>query len=179
MKRLFVIVIILLLFIYGVFLFNVNTKDEETVVLRDNYLYSVLNKVAIKGTKNINILYYDYKDDTIAEYYDDTKTIYVDSNIDEDIVYKVIAHEYLHYVWNSLSKYDLDYIDNTVSSINVNNPALTYRVSIYKDLGLLNNSELFSIYCTELDDSTIPSLYKICNKYIDRDLLELELLFNK
>ena len=54
-----------------------------------------------------------------------------------------------------------------------NDPAMQKRVEPYVKIDRLNNSELFSIYCTESTDSYILPILDECNKYIDRSKLVL------
>lgn len=56
-------------------------------------------------------------------------------------------------------------------------PELAYRFSGYANDGTLSSTEMFSIYCSEVDGYEIASIVDYCDEYINRDILPLVLLY--
>ena len=87
----------------------------------------------------------------------------------------VVAHEYLHHVWFKM----LD--DDTKTKLAsdliykfAKDPAMQDRVKQYADKQMLQPTELFSYYCTEVSDALLsPYVVSECGKYIDRSALPL------
>jgi len=93
---------------------------------------------------------------------------------DPEKLKRLLAHEYLHHVWYSHTTPEKKReLENELFSIYKNDPATQNRMIRYIELDLLSATELFSIYCTEVNDSYILSIVDECNKYIDRSTLTL------
>lgn len=95
--------------------------------------------------------------------------------VEGDELAVVVAHEYLHHVWFKM----LD--DDTKTKLAsdliykfAKDPAMQDRVKQYADKQMLQPTELFSYYCTEVSDEALsPYVVSQCGKYIDRSALRI------
>ena len=82
-----------------------------------------------------------------------------------------MAHEYMHYIYD---KQEYNYrvsIENLAVGLYNTTPSFQRRMKWYTDKGTLNNDELISVACTEVDDSILPAqLYEYCAKYVPNRL---------
>lgn len=87
---------------------------------------------------------------------------------------RIVAHEYLHHIWNSdLTKNDKDMLSSNLPSALASDSFMINRLAGYQ--GIQTSAfELFSFYCTESSDSFISAeVLELCNRYIDRSKLVL------
>ena len=159
---------------------TIASSKKPKTVYQDLYLLPLLQKIALKGYSDINIEFSDsfYNENTIGTYLYSTNTIKIKSNLPYDYQVEVIAHEYIHYVWaRIMTQSEIKTVSNLIDSIDYQNYTdLNDRLINYSNSDRLNPIEIFPIFCSELPDYRIPSLYQECSKYIDRSFLPLVLL---
>jgi len=85
----------------------------------------------------------------------------------------VVAHEYLHHVWEAeLDPVTLHDLTSQLMTLYGKDGWFKTRVATYSDTNMLLPTELFAFYCTESSDQYLtPYVIGECNKYINRDTL--------
>jgi hypothetical protein len=145
-------------------------QSIEPKVEQDPILLQDLKLLGAKYADKLNLRYTDgFKDPNTSGLYSNWDTITIKANLDKKREHRVIAHEYLHYIWYKVlddnQRTDITNITNTLYS---NDPAMAKRMSFYSNP---KPNELFSIYCTESTDQYITPLIMYCNSYINRSVL--------
>lgn len=86
----------------------------------------------------------------------------------------VVAHEYLHHIWfKTLDNPTKEKLTSDLITIYGKDATMQERVKSYSDKQILQPTELFSYYCTEVSDSLLtPYIVSECNKYINRSVLK-------
>lgn len=92
------------------------------------------------------------------------------SNLDS-----VVAHEYLHHVWyKALDSDTKTKLGSDLISLYGNDTAMQERVKSYAENQILQPTELFSFYCTEVSDRYLTQyVLEHCSKYINRSTLRM------
>lgn len=135
--------------------------------------------------KDVSVKYVaDYKDgfkNQAGEYmaYDDSKgnfsygVITVKQGLGAEEEKVVVAHEYLHHVWEAeLDTQTLHDLTSQLMTLYGKDDWFKTRVATYSDTNMLMPTELFAFYCTESSDKYLTQ-YVIdkCNAYINRSTL--------
>lgn len=135
--------------------------------------------------KDVSVKYVaDYKDgfkNQAGEYasYDDSKgnfsygVMTVKQGLDPEEEKIVVAHEYLHHVWEAeLDPVTLHDLTSQLMTLYGKDDWFKTRVATYSDTNMLLPTELFAFYCTESSDQYLtPYVIDECNKHINRDAL--------
>lgn len=153
--------------------------DVEVVVKKESpvqepHLRQLLQSVGATQLEDLTLVYLDEKkyDIQLGEY--NGTTVEVAQGLTPDKELRTVAHEYLHYVWYKIMTTDKRIeLNGKLQTLLANDAGMQKRVAPYVKIDRLNNSELFSIYCTESTDSYMLSIVDECNKYIDRSKLVL------
>lgn len=148
-------------------------QSIEPKVEQDPILLQDLKLLGAKYADKLNLKYTEgFEDPNTSGLYSNWDTITIKANLDKKREHRVIAHEYLHYIWhkvlNDNQRTDITNITNTLYS---NDPAMVKRMSFYTKMDKLNINEMFAVYCTESSDQYIASLVNYCNSYINRSVL--------
>jgi len=168
------------------------TKNPDAIkppVTRDEHLVAVLQEVGGKTDliENVSIQYANSfegnfaNDNTRGTYVPFTDsdgnfsygTINVKSGLDAQTEKGVVAHEYLHHIWEAqLDDTTLHDLTSQLMTLYGKDTWMQSRTDFYSDTNYLLPTELFAFYCTEVGDSHL-SQYVIdtCNKYINRSVL--------
>lgn len=87
----------------------------------------------------------------------------------------VVAHEYLHHIWYKALDNDMKTkLASDLISLYGNDTAMQERVKSYSENQILQPTELFSFYCTEVGDRYLTQyILEHCNKYINRSTLRM------
>lgn len=151
---------------------EVVTKTVERKVAQDPHLLTVLKSVGATHTSRLNLSYLTTKEVEGQRGAYNGNTVQVAQGLEPEQEKTTLTHEYLHYIWSKVMTVD-DRIelDDKLQALLANDLAMQKRVEPYVKIDRLNNSELFSIYCTESTDSYMLSIVEDCNKYIDRSKL--------
>lgn len=135
--------------------------------------------------KDVSVKYVaDYKDgfkNQAGEYmaYDDSKgnfsygVLTVKQGLDAEEEKVVVAHEYLHHVWEAeLDTQTLHDLTSQLMTLYGKDEWFKTRVATYSDTNMLMPTELFAFYCTESSDQYLtPYVIEQCSKYINRGAL--------
>ena len=145
----------------------------KPVINQEKQLYDLLNTIR---TGDVNIEYlklsFGNNEDTRGHYNDHSITISKDLGVDDSR--RTLAHEYLHFVWfEVMTEVDRTRLGDALNAAYAKDPDMQIRMDIYIQNGIFNDSELFSIYCTESTDSYMLAIVQDCNKYIDRSKIVL------
>lgn len=153
---------------------EVVTKTVEQKVTQDPHLLAVLKSVGATHTSRLNLSYLTTKEVEGQRGAYNGNTVQVAQGLEPEQEKRTLAHEYLHYIWSKVmtasKRVDLN---EKLETLLANDAAMQERIKRYIEIDKLNNSELFSIYCTESTDSYILPILDECNKYIDRSKLVL------
>ena len=136
---------------------------------------------------NVSVSYVDdYKDGfegQSGEYmpYDDQDgnfshgTITVKRGLDPEAEKVLVAHEYLHHIWETqIDPKTLHDLTSQLMTLYGKDDALQNRVTTYSDTNMLLPTELFAYYCTESSDQYLSQyVLNQCNTYIKRSSLSL------
>ncbi len=135
--------------------------------------------------KDVSVKYVaDYKDKPTqaGEYmpYEDSKgnfsygVITIKQGLDAEEEKVVVAHEYLHHIWESeLDPQTLHDLTSQLMTLYGKDDWFKTRVATYSDTNMLIPTELFSFYCTESSDQYLtPYVIEQCGKYINRGTLQ-------
>ena len=153
------------------------SRDENIAAI----LYSVGGNEELLD--NVSIKYVDkYKDENQNGEYapvlnsDGTFSygmITIKEGIDPTYEKTVIAHEYLHHVWQAqLDQMTLHDLTSQLMTLYGKDHWMQNRTDWYSDTNSLVPTELFSFYCTEASDKYLSQyVLDTCNKYIDRSKL--------
>lgn len=100
--------------------------------------------------------------------------ITVKTGIDPAYERTVVAHEYLHHIWQSqLDQNTLHNLTSQLMTLYGKDSWMQDRTNWYSDTNALVPTELFSFYCTEASDKYLSQyVLDTCNKYIDRSVLK-------
>lgn len=164
------------------------TRNPEAIkppVSRDDKIVAILHSVGGKDEliDNVSIKYVDSYDNATAngEYQPVVSsdgnfsygTITVKKGIDPTYEKTVVAHEYLHHVWQAqLDQQTLHDLTSQLMTLYGNDSWIKDRTNWYSDTNMLLPTELFSFYCTEVADQHLSQyVLDTCNKYIDRSAL--------
>lgn len=164
------------------------TRNPEAIkppVARDDAIVALFHTVGGKDEliDNVSMSYVDsYKNkDTNGEYSpvinsDGTfsyGTITVKKGIEPTYEKTVVAHEYLHHIWQAhLDEQTLHDLTSQLMTLYGNDTWIKDRTNWYSDSNMLLPTELFSFYCTEVADKYLSQyVLDTCNKYIDRSAL--------
>lgn len=164
------------------------TRSPEAIkppVTRDDTIAAILHAVGGKDEliDNVSLSYVDgYKNkDTNGEYSpvinsDGTfsyGTITIKKGIEPTYEKTVVAHEYLHHIWQSqLDEQTLHDLTSQLMTLYGNDAWIKDRTNWYADSNMLLPTELFSFYCTEVADKYLsPYVLDTCSKYINRSAL--------
>lgn len=164
------------------------TRNPEAIkppVSRDETIVAILHSVGGKDEliDNVSIKYVDSYDNATAsgEYQPVVSsdgnfsygTITVKKGIDPTYEKTVVAHEYLHHVWQAqLDQQTLHDLTSQLMTLYGNDSWIKDRTNWYSDTNMLLPTELFSFYCTEVADQHLSQyVFDTCNKYIDRSAL--------
>lgn len=164
------------------------TRSPEAIkppVARDDAIVTILHAVGGKDEliDNVSLSYVDgYKNkDTNGEYLpvinsDGTfsyGTITIKKGIDPTYEKTVVAHEYLHHIWQSqLDEQTLHDLTSQLMTLYGNDAWIKDRTNWYADSNMLLPTELFSFYCTEVADKYLSQyVLDTCSKYINRSAL--------
>ncbi|NCC19598.1 hypothetical protein EOM33_00895 [Candidatus Saccharibacteria bacterium] len=164
------------------------TRNPEAIkppVSRDETIVAILHSVGGKDEliDNVSIKYVDsYNNATTNGEYQPVVnsdgtfsygTITVKKGIDPTHEKTVVAHEYLHHIWQSqLDQQTLHDLTSQLMTLYGNDSWIKDRTNWYSDTNMLLPTELFSFYCTEVADQHLSQyVFDTCNKYIDRSAL--------
>lgn len=164
------------------------TRNPEAIkppVSRDETIVAILHSVGGKDEliDNVSIKYVDsYNNATTNGEYQPVVnsdgtfsygTITVKKGIDPTYEKTVVAHEYLHHIWQSqLDQQTLHDLTSQLMTLYGNDSWIKDRTNWYSDTNMLLPTELFSFYCTEVTDQHLSQyVLDTCNKYIDRSAL--------
>lgn len=164
------------------------TRNPEAIrppVSRDNNIMAILHAVGGKDEliDNISIKYVEGYDNasTNGQYQpvvnsDGTfsyGTITVKNGVEPTYEKTVVAHEYLHHIWQvHLDEQTLHDLTSQLMTLYGNDDWIKDRTNWYSDSNMLLPTELFSFYCTEASDKYLSQyVLDTCNKYIDRSAL--------
>ena len=164
------------------------TRNPEAIkppVSRDDSIVAILHAVGGKDelTDNVSMKYVDGYENasTNGEYLpvlssDGTfsyGTITIKKGINPTYEKTVVAHEYLHHVWQAqLDAQTLHDLTSQLMTLYGNDAWIKDRTNWYSDSNMLLPTELFSFYCTEVSDKYLSQyVLDTCNKYIDRSAL--------
>lgn len=164
------------------------TRNPEAIkppVSRDEAIVAILHSVGGKDEliDNVSIKYVDsYNNATTNGEYQPVVssdgtfsygTITVKKGIDPTYEKTVVAHEYLHHIWQSqLDQQTLHDLTSQLMTLYGNDSWIKDRTNWYSDTNMLLPTELFSFYCTEVADQHLSQyVLDTCNKYIDRSAL--------
>lgn len=164
------------------------TRNPEAIkppVSRDDKIVAILHSVGGKDEliDNVSIKYVDsYNNATTNGEYQPVVnsdgtfsygTITVKKGIDPTYEKTVVAHEYLHHIWQSqLDQQTLHDLTSQLMTLYGNDSWIKDRTNWYSDTNMLLPTELFSFYCTEVADQHLSQyVFDTCNKYIDRSAL--------
>ena len=164
------------------------TRNPEAIkppVSRDETIVAILHSVGGKDEliDNVSIKYVDsYNNATTNGEYQPVVnsdgtfsygTITVKKGIDPTYEKTVVAHEYLHHIWQAqLDQQTLHDLTSQLMTLYGNDSWIKDRTNWYSDTNMLLPTELFSFYCTEVADQHLSQyVLDTCNKYIDRSAL--------
>ena len=164
------------------------TRNPEAIkppVSRDETIVAILHSVGGKDEliDNVSIKYVDsYNNATTNGEYQPVVnsdgtfsygTITVKKGIDPTYEKTVVAHEYLHHIWQSqLDQQTLHDLTSQLMTLYGNDSWIKDRTNWYSDTNMLLPTELFSFYCTEVADQHLSQyVLDTCNKYMDRSAL--------
>lgn len=164
------------------------TRNPEAIkppVSRDDKIVAILHSVGGKDEliDNVSIEYIDsYNNATTNGEYQPVVssdgnfsygTITVKKGIDPTYEKTVVAHEYLHHIWQTqLDQQTLHDLTSQLMTLYGNDSWIKDRTNWYSDTNMLLPTELFSFYCTEVADQYLSQyVLDTCNKYIDRSAL--------
>lgn len=93
-----------------------------------------------------------------------------------DSLNTVVAHEYLHHVWfKVIDTVTKEKLTSDLITIYGGDAPMQERVKSYSNSQLLQPTELFSFYCTEVSDSFLtPYILSQCNEHIKRSVLKFD-----
>lgn len=103
----------------------------------------------------------------------DTAIHYPLTNLNNPILQQnaTMAHEYMHYIYDKQTVEEQNRIGGLAQTLYNQSPLFQRRMQWYVDKGTLNQDELISVACTEVDDSVLPAeLYQYCAKYVPNRL---------
>lgn len=148
------------------------TQVVQEAPEQNTELLSILQSVGAEYTSDLSIVYGELPYNARGSYVDSTITIgQIDDPAQKN---RTIAHEYLHHVWYTvMTDADIEKLTIKLKALVVNDSAMQKRIQRYVEYGVFNDSELFSIYCTESSDRYILTVVEECGKYIDRSKLVL------
>lgn len=164
------------------------TKNPEVIkpqTTQDSQLMAVLETVGGDKDvmKDVSLNYVDsYEVDTTNGQYQPFVTsegdfsygvITVKKGLDPEWEKGVVAHEYLHHVWETqLDDATIHDMTSQLMTLYGNDDWIKNRTDWYSDSNMLLPTELFSFYCTEVSDRYLTSyVLETCNTYIDRSKL--------
>lgn len=151
---------------------DVEVVEKKETPIQEPHLLQLLQSVGATRIEDLTLTYISEKkyDIQLGEYFGSTIQVAQGLTIEQET--RTLAHEYLHYVWYKvMTVNDRIELNDKLQVLLANDPAMQKRVEPYVKIDRLNNSELFSIYCTESTDSYMLSIVEDCNKYIDRSKL--------
>lgn len=100
-------------------------------------------------------------------------TINLKTGLDAQTERGVVAHEYLHHIWQT--QLDANTIHDLTSQLMTtygNDEWMKSRTDFYSDTNYLLPTELFAFYCTEVSDQYLTQyILNQCSTYIDRSTL--------
>lgn len=109
----------------------------------------------------------EYTDGTV-----DNRAIHVEHKHPKKDLTRLLAHEYLHYVWYKKDLGSNQKLTSNLTKFYKENVPFQTRLSQYESAKKLKTTELFSYACTEIDDLRLGAyISKECNKYIDTSTL--------
>jgi len=146
----------------------VATVGGDTARLKDVSVKYVANYE--NGFKNQAGEYASY-DDSKGNFSYGVMTVKQGLDLEEEKL--VVAHEYLHHVWEAeLDPVTLHDLTSQLMTLYGKDGWFKTRVATYSDTNMLLPTELFAFYCTESSDQYLtPYVIGECNKYINRDTL--------
>lgn len=168
------------------------TRNPDAIkpqVEQDTHIMQVISTIGgdTARLRDVSVQYVpDYKNgfkDQAGEYmsYDDSKgnfsygTLTVMRGLASEEEKIVVAHEYLHHVWET--ELDVQTIHDLTSQLMTlygQDDWFKTRVANYSDTNMLMPTELFAYYCTESSDGYLtPYVLEQCSKYINRKSLRL------
>lgn len=102
-------------------------------------------------------------------------TMTIKQGLDTEEEKSVIAHEYLHHIWETeLDTQTLHDLTSQLMTLYGKDEWLKARVATYSDTNMLMPTELFAFYCTESSDPYLtPYVVEKCNTYVNRSSLQL------
>ena len=168
------------------------TKNPDAIkppVARDNHLLAVVQQVGGKTDliENVSIRYTDTFEGNFA--HDRTRGTYipisdsdgrfsygiinVKTGLDTQTEKGVIAHEYLHHIWEAqLDDTTLHDLTSQLMTMYGRDEWMQNRTNFYSDTNYLLPTELFAFYCTEVGDAHLSSyVLATCNTYVNRSTL--------
>ena len=87
----------------------------------------------------------------------------------------ILAHEYLHYIWNNSAALQNDFLlEQRLLYMYDSIPWIHNRLAPYRDNGIVSRTELFSIICTEVSDKYMDKhVLRQCSKWVNRSRLTM------
>lgn len=162
-----------------------NPESIKPLVFRDENIVAILYAVGGKDEliDDVSMKYTDgYENDTSkGEYVPVINTdgtfsygiITVKKGLDSTYEKTVVAHEYLHHIWQSqLDQATLHDLTSQLMTLYGKDIWMQDRTNWYSDSNYLGPTELFSFYCTEVSNKYLSQyVLDVCNKYINRSVL--------
>lgn len=164
-----------------------NTDSGNQQLERDPELVSVLRDIGAADARDISITYMDTlpNQNWLGAYR--TYTWEADNSFahgeikilraqpDQSTLYRTVAHEYLHHVWESkLDRQTRDNLTSHLITLHGRNSYMQQRVNEYSHEGTLLPTEIFAFACTEFSDGWLTEyLINQCNTYINRGALQM------
>lgn len=168
------------------------TRNPEVIkppVTRNDHLVAVLQEVGSKTEiiENVSVRYTDNFEDNFAN--DTTRGTYtpvtdgdgkfsygiinIKSGLDPQTEKGVVAHEYLHHIWETqLDSTTLHDLTSQLMTLYGKDSWMQGRTDFYSDTNYLLPTELFAFYCTEVSDQYLSQyVLDTCTKYINRSVL--------
>lgn len=137
------------------------------------FLLEALLSTGVKNTEEISLVLHESLPNDARGYYG-VKTISIKAGLDYEQTRRTVTHEYLHYIWYEvMTDEERLALSDKVLQAYSRDEEMKPRVAGYIAAGDLTSTELFSIYCTEVNDQIIASFVDECNKYFDRSTIQL------
>lgn len=146
----------------------------EPIKFQDPALLNVLSSAGANVSKGLSISYSEQLPTPSARGWYVDGSITIKPGLDPEVERRVVVHEYLHYVWFRVMTPEQKLVlsDKLLTTFAAD-PAMQERLYRYTEQGILTSTELFSFYCTEVNDKVIASFVDECSKYFDRSTLTL------
>ncbi len=147
---------------------------KKEVKPQDPQLVDILERSGVTVPESVGLAYVDSFEQETARGRYLNGDVMVKKGLAPDVEQRVVVHEYLHYVWfRVMSEEQKLALSDKLLNTFTDDPAMQERLYRYTELDILTNTELFSFYCTEVNDQFIASFVDECNKYFDRSTLTL------